>query len=369
MKVDIITMHCPLNYGAVLQTYALQSYIEDLGHSVEVIDYRPKYLIHSQKLFYIGNKRAKSNPLFAAVYIVLKLLQRIKIKRNFNQFIQKYLKLSDIRYNTYEELVKNPVKADVYICGSDQIWNTALPNGSDDAYFLSFVQKGSKNAYAASLAISTELDTKHKERFKRLLSDFSAISVREDAAISLLSFLGKDIAQVLDPVFLLSKEEWIARFNLQRTTIFHPYILIYPMGDGQNVLCQAKRLACKTGLPIFSISQSRKREGYVTKTFSDIDPIEFVDLVLHAEYVVTNSFHGTAFSIIFKKNFWACNIANTSSRIESLLRCTGLTNRLIEDSDSTIDLLAAPDYATLDEKQQDLTHFSKHFLENIFKQS
>ena len=368
MKVDIITMHCPLNYGAVLQTYALQSYIEYLGHSAEIIDYRPSYLVRTQKLFYIGNKHAKSNLLFATAYIMLKLPQRIKIRRNFNKFIKRHLNLSNIRYNTCEELVSNPVRADVYICGSDQIWNTALPNGSDDAYFLSFVQKGLKNAYAASLAISTALDSKNKERFKRLLSDFSAISVREDTAIPILSFLEKNIVHVLDPVFLLSKEEWITRFNLKETTS-DSYILVYPMGDGKNVLYQARQLAKDTNLPIFSISQSKKRESFVTKTFSNIGPVKFVELVLNAKYVVTNSFHGTAFSIIFKKNFWACNIANTSSRIESLLRCTGLTNRLIGDGNSTIDLLTAPDYATLDEKQQDLIHFSKHFLENIFKQS
>lgn len=362
MKVGIITMHCPLNYGAVLQAYALQTYIESLGHQVEIIDYRPEYIMLPTRLSYIGDRKYRQNIILRIAYLGLKVFPRIRVSKNFYGFLHKYIHLSSQKYMSLKSLAENAPDYDIYICGSDQIWNVYLPNGNDDAYFLSFAGDKPKMSYAASMSMDGSFDEETTKRFAKLLNDFCAISVREDVAVGQLAFLNRKIEHVLDPVFLLNKEMWIQNLCLDNGDRNDKYILIYPMGDGQSVFRQAKRLSEITGLPVYSISQSNKIPTFIKKNYNGPKVEDFVGLIKNATYVVTNSFHGTAFSIIMKKNFWACSIKNTSSRIKSLVRVVGLENRLLADDDTTRNLTEQINYLNIENNLNKAVLHSKQFI-------
>lgn len=364
MKVGIITMHCPLNYGAVLQTYALQTYIESLGHQVEIVDYRPEYILIPKRLSYIGDKKYRRNIFLRIAYLALKFIPRIRATRNFGKFLREYINLSAHRYMSLADLEANAPDYDMYVCGSDQIWNVCLPNGNDDAYFLSFAGDKPKISYAASMSRDGNLDEAAQARFASLLKDFCAISVREDVAVNQLAFLHREIVHVLDPVFLLPKESWIRNLRLKNVESNDKYILIYPMGDGRSVFRQAKRLSEMTGLPIYSISQSNKIPSFITKNYNGPKVTEFVSLINNATYVISNSFHGTAFSFIMQKNFWACSIKNTGSRIGSLLRTVGLESRMLHDDDTTSELTEHIDYKNIENNLSKNILHSEHFIIN-----
>lgn len=366
-EIKIITLHCPINYGAALQAYALKAYLKKEGYDADLIDYRPKYVTEKQAYTYAGSLAKSKNYIKKALYLIAKFPTRYRVKRNFGRFLKSELCSTEVIYRSYEELKANPPVADVYICGSDQIWNTNMENGWDDSFFLSFVKQGKKCSYAASMAISRELSVEESNRFKNQLDDFDAISVREqDAQKILLPIIKKDINWVLDPVYLLSAEQWITLANKEKPEAKGKYILLYPMGNGDSVNAVAQALSQKSGLPIYTISRSMKVKS--DRVFNGYSPYQFLQLLSGAEYVVTNSFHGTSFSIIFRKNFWACSIGKTSSRIASLLDSLDLKQRYIDSPDIPYErLLDAIDYTHPSECLQKRLKESKSFLESILK--
>lgn len=364
-KIKIITLHCPLNYGAALQAYALKTYLNIIGHQAELIDYRPDYIVDKQKLTYVGNQAYSKNILKRWAYIFFKCPSRYKIKHNFQTFLKNELCEGHEIYYSNEELKQNPPNADVFFAGSDQIWNTQLENGWDDAFFLSFVNEGKKCSYAASMAISRELEKDEQERFQRMLQQFDRISVREQDAVNILQPLTNlKVHCVLDPVFLLPKERWIQLANKREMDVSaEDYILIYPMGNGDNVIKIAQQLSKDTGFPVYSISQTIRRTS-IDKQFKGYTPYQFLHLFQNAKYVVTNSFHGTAFSIIFRKKFWACSVVNTSSRLTSLLHCLKIMNRFISGNCCNMDLLKPINYDEVYGELEKQKMSSKKFIYN-----
>lgn len=333
MKVKIITLHSPINYGAALQAYALKSYLQNEGYDAELIDYRPKYVTEKQGYTYAGSLVNSKNYLKKALYLIAKFPSRYRAKRNFGRFLKNELCSTGPIYRNYDELKANPPVADVYICGSDQIWNLRLPNGWDDAFYLDFVKAGKRCSYAASMAVDIDFSEKEKKYLREKLSKMDRISVREQKAQqNLQKILYQKVSVVLDPVFLLSVNQWKNLANNSHLNLRGKnYILIYPMGNAQKVYDYAHKLSDITGLPVYSISRSFKK-GHTNKLFSGCSPYDFLCLFANASFVVTNSFHGTAFSIIFRKEFWAfgtddTSIGNTSSRFETLLQRLGLVGR------------------------------------------
>jgi hypothetical protein len=366
MKIAIITCSRAQSYGAVLQTYASQTFLEKLGHNVEIIDYAPSFVTKSHKITYVGDERLKKNPLKKWMYIAYTGLSRYKRNKMFIRFLSDKLNLTKIRYSTYEELCNNPPLADHYICGSDQIWNVNYPNGWDKSYYLGFVKNGKKHSYAASLALKKEsLPTNYNSFVTEQLRDFSSISVREDIAVDIIQPLVKQTVQhVLDPVFLLDREDWDSlESQAEQTVEKDGYILIMPMGDGNNVFRIAECLKEQIKIPVYNISFSQRRIEVVDKQFNACSPYMFLRLIKNARVVITNSFHGTAFSIIYGRDFLSCDIPGTSSRIESLLRSFCLENHLISKDFGDVILAKNSMKASFDD--YDLTKFSRKFMSNI----
>lgn len=360
MKIKTITCHDVYNHGASLQAYALQTYLSSQGHDVEIIDYKPDYLSNHYKLWSVSNP-VFDKPVVKQLYLLAKLPGRLialRRKRKFDEFSQKCLRLTSMRYHSNEELKTNPPKADVYIAGSDQIWNTLFQNGRDAAFYLDFAPKGTKRvAYAASFATKDVVE-EYKPFLRRMLQGFDSISLRERISLPLLESLGRnDGVAVCDPVFLLSREQWDK--ILPTSSIEEEYLLVYDTENSNKLKDIAQSIAKERNLKIFNISGSRK--SYVDKDFWVSSPIDFVQLIRDAEFVVSNSFHATAFSLIFQREFCVVNRSEAiNERMLCLLKQYGQQDRLVADNiDSLLTLI---DYSKVQSKIERDIEASKQYL-------
>lgn len=355
MKVLTITCHRPHNYGAVLQTYALNKYLRDLGHDARVIDYIPAFMGRI-------SEKHKNNPIIKIIRKIVIFPDNIKGGSVFGGFLKKYVKLTEKTY-TRSKLIKDTPRADIYITGSDQVWNSEIPAGRDDTYFLDFVKPpAGKVSYAASMA-SDKLDEKQKKRYKELLSDFRAISVREASSVKILEEIGIKAQSTADPVFLLPRCEWSG--FAEKTDIKEKYVLVYAFNGQKNVFEFADRLAKEKKLKVYSV-HTRWLEGFrnTDKYYWCPSPNEFLCLIKNAEYVVTNSFHGICFSIIFNKEFFAFKKGESgNSRIIDLLDYFGLKDRLITKENNSVS--GAINYRHIETKIKDLSDEAKLYIKNV----
>lgn len=325
-QIRILTIHFGTNHGSVLQSYALSEYLNSLGHDAKIIDYVPeRYKIWNSLLL---KKRSKYPLPVILAYYPLALLKSMRVRRLFERFLNKNLRLTE-RYSTSSELKLNPPKADVYITGSDQVWNNDY-NGNDDfSYFLDFADDSSKRvAYAASFGKESINEQEYIQKAKTLLKSFDDISVRETDACNLLNEWGFESAHVVDPVFLLTKEQWESFGNFFE--IRRPYILVYVM-DGlySELLDYAEKLKKKTGNDIFVVSFKKIKDPRIDKCFHLADPKDFIGLIRNADMVVTNSFHGTAFSVLFERKFISVGKEKYNSRMLSLLEKLDLKSHFV----------------------------------------
>lgn len=332
-KVAIITMHCPLNYGAVLQTYALQTYIESLGHSVEIIDYKPDFIVKNQSLTYVPDEYA-SNLVKKIAYIVFKLRKKYLRKSTFVTFAKHYLRLTSHTYQDDLDNAQAELNADKYICGSDQIWGYTNNAYKDSAYFLGFVDDSKKCiAYAPSGKVPDPIPSDYIQKAIPYIQRLNNISVREKKLKERLQpYIYQEIHHVADPVFLLEANVWT---QLSKDSgIKSPYLLLYIVGSPDLALSVANNMSKKLGgVPIVLISaSSRKLKGVTRKILAS--PNQFIDLFQKASFVVTNSFHGTAFSIIYRRPFYVCQTNIGNERIESILEICNIKNALVTDANN-----------------------------------
>ena len=345
MKIKTITCHHVYNYGASLQAYALQHYLETLGHEVEIIDFNPWFHCDRYNPFWMPKNaigRAaqiiKIFPFMRYVWYPYKaykggMFKTWGRKAAFDKFEKEYYHLTPIKYYSSEQLQKKPPRADVYVAGSDQIWNTFSENGKEPGYYLDFGKESIKRiSYAASLATST-IKEEYKVFIKEKLARFNAISVRENTGAKLLADLGIDnISVVLDPVFLLDKSEWqqlSLKGNLYGLS-HESYVLVYDfLGNDENMISFVKAYAKEKSLKIVSINDFSERD-YADININNAGPLEFLALINNAACVVASSFHATAFSVILEKEFYTFNLKgyNNSSRMLDLLSSIGLQERM-----------------------------------------
>lgn len=338
MKIKTITCHDVYNYGAALQAYALQTYLQAQGHDVEIIDYKPDYMRVHYKFWYIPKnshyyERAMNSWLLRFMlccYFAPKRFATLPRKFKFDSFVKHYLRLTR-RYNSYQELADYPPEADLYLAGSDQIWNSTLPNGKDPGYFLQFGNDSIKRiAYAASFAIP-EIEKGYEKLNRQWLSEFDAISVREHTGLSIIKSLGLEAEEVVDPVFLLTQNKW-SEFSSEKRLIKQKYILVYDLCLNDNrIKDEAERLAKIYGMKIIAVDGALKCP-YAQRNISNAGPIEFVNLIKNANFVVTNSFHALAFSVIFNRSFSVFYKQKNISRMVDFLHHVGLSECLNSDS-------------------------------------
>ena len=334
MKIKTITCHDVYNLGASLQAYALQHYLEGRGHDVQIIDYKPDYQNRHYKLWIVANP-VFDKPIIKQLYLLAKLpgrLWALRRKKVFDAFTAKYLKLTK-RYNSYEELKAGAPQADCYIAGSDQIWNPLFFSSRDAAFYMDFgLPEVKRISYAASFATPT-VAPEFREFMSNKLKGIDAVSIREKTSLPLLAELGrKDGVAVCDPVFLLSKDEWNDTLSLgkSRFNVTEKYLLVYLTDKGPQIERIAQEIRQRTGWKIYSVGGIKAQ--CADKSFTNAGPLDFVQLIRDAQFVISNSFHATAFSLIMGTKFCVVNRADAiNERMKSILEDYGLSHRLVSE--------------------------------------
>lgn len=334
MKIGILTYHRAENYGALLQAYAMRTYLQQLGHEVEFVDYWPKYhsdyfKIFSLDDFWKSSLKGKVARLGRLVLVGHKLCRR---KRVMLQFIHEQLGLPVQPRLEDRKAVSELYDAVIY--GSDQIWRKQGLGGVgfDDWYFGSDnVRARKKIAYAGSMGKMT-LDAQDDAYVKAQMAHFDRIAVRENSLLKYLEGLGVSSVQVMDPVFLLTGKQW--EKLCVAPGIKQHYILFYNLLNTKESAAFAKKLSAETGLPVYEITKRTSLFGRKAHLISDASVGEFLGLVRGADYVVSNSFHGVAFSILFEKQFYAVGMGEKADRVVSLLNLVGLRDRCLEATPS-----------------------------------
>lgn len=333
MKVSIITRHAIPNYGSILQSYASQKIFENLGWEAEILDYirydeRGKQSVLTN--CHIGTEGLK-NKIKRMIYFCLQYPNSQKMNTAFEQFRKQYLRLSTATYGSVAELKENLPDADVFVTGSDQVWGKIGGAEYDGAYFLDFVPENVPQiAFSASFG-KTDLNEELEKNLQTLLQNYDSLLVREKSAVELIEqHTGKTAQHILDPTLLLDRKEW--------ETLCEPtglegkdYIFVYQLHHNKQMERYITKLQKETGLPVYRVHPSI---FYALKPGQFIHlptPGQFLSYIKNAKYMVTDSFHGTVFSMIFNTQFVDIIPALTGTRIESLLELTGLQHRSLKD--------------------------------------
>ncbi len=312
LRAGIITFHNAENYGAALQTYALKSTLKKMGCDTRVIDYR--------------NRGVFLRNTIKNLYYAFTMQRPLKNHRQYQRFQNQHLNLSDRTYMSVTDFETDADDFDVLFFGSDQIWNPDLSNGFDPFYFGQFRTKARKVAYAASVG-KDRLSAQEEQTLNTLSSTFDAISVREESAVQVFN---QDVSCVVDPCMLLSAAEW--RELSPTSTIREPYLLIYQLHPDKRLLKAAVELARPANKKIYMISPYLDfRHCKLTHNLGRISPREFISYYDQADLVLSDSFHGTIFSILFEKPFYTFLPGEKTGRITSLLAKLNLSERIVTD--------------------------------------
>ncbi len=325
MRVGILTFHTVLNYGALLQAYALQNVILKMGHECEIIDYRSGYF---NALYRPVRAMDLKHPK-AFLRRLEMIPNNVRLRNAADKFVEEKLILSQLSYsgNNISECEKD---YDVIITGSDQVWNMSV-NGKDTVYFLDFVKDGCKKAsYAASMA-SVKLSEDEKAFFVKQLSGYKNISVREtDSREILENILQRDISVDIDPTLLIDRQEW---YDISEEMNDEKYVLVYLMSLSDNILEYALRLAKEKNLKVkfINLYLPRVREGIESVFAPEVK--DWISLFRNSEYVINNSFHGLAFAVIFNKKFIYEMVDNAgkNTRITSIMNSLGIEKRFLDE--------------------------------------
>ncbi|NLZ83416.1 MAG: polysaccharide pyruvyl transferase family protein [Clostridiales bacterium] len=323
MKVGVITFHSANNYGATLQAWALQRVLKDMGMDTGIINYHPHVI---DGLYDPAKLKTGLPRQIKILTLYIKNRKSLIRYKKFRSFLKKHFNLIG-DYITYDELEADNMNLDAYITGSDQVWNPTHIGGYNPAYYLDFAKKGMKKiSYGAS--IGTEyIDTRYKDDMKNALSTFTAISIRERSSKEAVeSLIEKPIEVVLDPTLLLNKEDY-DQIKV-KSSIKQPYILVYSIEKNPELIALANKISVALGLPII---QRRPGQELINQLepFYTADAGEFLGLLEAAEYVITNSFHGTVFSVLYERPFVSMLHSDTGSRTADLLEELGLSSHIL----------------------------------------
>lgn len=330
MKVAVITRHAITNYGSLLQAFATQQVIEDLGHECKIIDYIRDDESYRQyeKTLLMRKTEWNNNPVKKAIYLAVRQPESIVSGKRFEAERAKYLHLTK-RYANLDELLKDKPIADVYMTGSDQVWGPVADGTYDSAYCLSFTDDSDKKiAYAASFG-RTEMTAETEIFFRKWLSRYNHIGVREDSAVSLLDKMGISSVQVLDPTLLLDSTFWS---KIVQPIRYEKYVLVYQIHNDKRVGAYAAQVTKALGLPLLRVSASFHQINREGKLIWCPTVGQFLSYIKNAECLITDSFHGTAFAINFNTPFVEVLPSNrTGTRNLSILQMTGLSDRILKD--------------------------------------
>ncbi|CDA30465.1 polysaccharide pyruvyl transferase [Clostridium sp. CAG:492] len=384
-KVGIVSCYFKHNYGSMLQAYATQKVLDNMEIPNETINIDENIdFANGKKKYYMS--QITNIPFIKSKLGMVKLKFDKKINKNLGNNIQirdnkykefeKNFKLTK-PYKTYKELSEQCAKYSDVIVGSDQLW---LPvNVVADYYTLNWVPDNvNKVSYATSFGVSTVPD-KYKNDYKKFLNRINCLSTREEAGVKLVEQLSDNKATlVCDPTLLLNKEEWMD-IQKEEPIIKEKYILCYFLGKNIEHRKFAERLKEKTGCKIVSLNHADEYVKYSDKFCDyapyDIGPAEWINLIRNAEYVCTDSFHGTVFSLINNTKFFTFerysnknSKVSTNSRIYSLLGIVDLKERILSGTENVDDVIKMQiNFDNVNEKLDKFRESSKRFLKNSIK--
>lgn len=369
MKIDFITRHSVPNYGSILQTYSMQKALEKMGYDSEVINYIKEEETNAKSVNtnYNGKTSGLKGKIKKAIYCIVQRPNVTKMNNKFTEYRNKYLKQTEVEYHSSKELKENLPEADIYCTGSDQIWGKIGSEEYDATYFLDFVPENKKCiAYAASFGVD-KLPTNLDNNLENLLKKYETILVREDSAEKIIRKKGfTNVKQVVDPTLLLESEEW--------NKICEPtkldgkeYILIYQLHHNKEMENYIKNLKKHTKLPVYRIHPSLYYGLKPGKFIHLPTPGQFVTYIKNAKYIITDSFHGTVFSLIFNKQFVDILPGKTATRIESILKLVGLEDRILRDNNDYSFLNKEIDFENANKILENEREESKKDLKNAIE--
>lgn len=327
MKILSITIHRVVNFGSVLQAYATQELFKSRGVDFATLDYIPERLTLSFRLkeIFLTDKR----PLYQrlAQFLTMEVINRSV----FDGFLKRRLRVT-LPFRDKDKPHRK-VSADVYMTGSDQVWNSEHNRRVDTTYYWDFV-KGRKVAFASSFG-RTEIPESEAATVRPCLADYSLLSAREDTGVAILNRLqkGQTAVQLLDPTLLLDGNRWRSIARRRGEDGRRRYVLIYPMSSVDPTLIEVgRKIAIKAHAELWMLSPGLKTFRACDRTLKFQSPERFLALVDGAECLVTNSFHGTVFAVNFNRPFVSVPPVRYSTRITSVLRLLGLESRLYTDA-------------------------------------
>jgi hypothetical protein len=373
MNVGILTFHFSDNYGAALQAYALRRWLLEQGHHASFIDYRPAHIEHGGRLR-VPTSAAQLKANLKVVYLAVSAFMHRHFgnpeqKEKFVRFREQFLDLrGDAAPADNGASLAAARSFDLIVAGSDQIWSPSQHFGFDPNYFLAFAQAfpARKISYAASFG-RDQVSAAEAAQLRDLLHHFDAISVREASGVSMVEYAtGQRPANVPDPTLLHQSYAELTERGGAATA--GPYVFCYGLRSPDNIRQTADTVSQALGCPILSPHNPHRRWAEIGQTVYP-DPGEWVALVKNARFVVTNSFHGTVFALLFRKPFIVAGLtgdkASANARALHLLRSVGLEGRFAPSfSPQNVQALMASeiDWATVGQRLSDLRQAGQAFL-------
>lgn len=332
MKIGLITFHCALNYGAVLQATALYSTLKTLDSDTELINFRfpPICSIVDH------TRRKELKNINNLLRYIVKGRMIYRKKENFDQFILTHISNLSKECNTFDELqsLYSKNRYNLCVCGSDQVWNPYITH-FESAYFLKFADKNTKKiSFAASIG-QDSIGEDGMEFLSNNLCEIDAFSVREESAVEILRKAGVSrlINVNADPVFFLTKDEWHKKcIPVKNPQKLKKYIFVYRLTDNPIMDEVLQELTQMTGLECVAITDRLGKIPFISKKYLSVGPGEFLYLLENAEYVVTDSFHGIAFSLLFEKKLIAVSNLQRNTRILNLLSKVEMQDCLVNQN-------------------------------------
>lgn len=380
-KVGILNVQHADNYGAVLLAYALQTEIEHLGYNAEIIDFRPAAVRHNFIHKFVEILKQEG------CFQLFRKLQRKILYHNktdtkalnerrkaFADFREHYLNRSKIYRNVMDE---RPLDYDIYVVGSDVIWKPArvISRTESDAYFLNFTEglPCKRIAYAASIGTDdNDVLRPLQDKIKNMIGKFDSISLRENTSVPFIrSLYGRSVTWCIDPTMFFNADFYNKLSLESKHPISHiadNYIYMYVLGDNKQAYLMANQLSHIWNIPVICDAPSPQLIDNVALNVQIDGPLEFLNRIKNAKVVITDSFHGTVFSIIFHKDFYTFSRGKISIRMQDLLEKFRLTNRYVNSEKLAIQQFTPVEYGNVDNIINNWKEESVKFLNNALSQ-
>lgn len=368
-EIGILTFHCSNNYGAMLQAYGLRTFLRRNGKKADIVRYEPFYMTGRHWWIPYAPIKGLKGRIWGAFNMWNEFRIHLRTREDFSR------QLRNMNYFRYKYLVdKNKgrilslaglrrLRYKYYVVGSDQIWNPDITCGLRKAYFGAFQNKWKEKAisYAASFG-GSELHSRYDKEFSKLVRRLDAVSVREEAAVPYVERLyGGEVTAVLDPVFFLKKESWQKVERIPDRVKGRDFILVYVTEPNEEMSDYAKKLSRETGLPVIEVRAGQLGTNAGFEVDHTVGPAELLGYIHKADYIVSNSFHAVAFSIIYEKQFLAFVHSRLGARVRNIIDIHGLQDRLCEGHQE-IDINAAIDWEAVRERTKESVRASGEFL-------